>query len=487
MGIVDRDKYTYLLTYSFPCGLPGTKIKVEDGWKNIEDVQLGEKVLTHNNRYERVAKVMTRISPDYYTIRVLGYPELKLTAEHPLYVLRDGRIEWVKVKELRTSDKVCFNVNTKSIPTKCSDKILWLLGRYVADGHINKYTYNSVNFSIAFKKEDEFLNHIPDEMRGKFKRFKKSCWDYRIADADFQELCEECGIGSTNKRIPQWVLDLPVEQARHFFDGYMSGDGHIRDDRDKPLAMFSTTSKELFLGLQMLIAKIYGVICSCYKRVDNRKTTYNDNYNGQFSLSGKTVNQERIGDQIFTPIREITYVDQETPVFNFEVENDNSYTCENIVVHNCTDISLAGTMQGMVEGSNTRSSLLWQVKRILEELKEIDALPQVLLMENVTAIHSEENRPHFKKWLNFLEDIGYSSYSSDLNAADYGVAQHRDRTFVVSLLGEYNYKFPDPIELTKCIEDCFEDLTEEQALQYIVKSQKAYDLLVELDGKGQLD
>ena len=144
-------------------------------------------------------------------------------------------------------------------------------------------------------------------------------------------------------------------------------------------------------------------------------------------------------------------------------------------------------MQGMVEGSNTRSSLLWQVKRILEELKELDALPQVLLMENVTAIHSEENRPHFKRWLNFLEDIGYSSYSSDLNAADYGVAQHRDRTFVVSLLGEYNYKFPDPIELTKCIEDYFEDLTEEQALQYIVKSQKAYDLLVEWDGKGQLD
>lgn len=144
-------------------------------------------------------------------------------------------------------------------------------------------------------------------------------------------------------------------------------------------------------------------------------------------------------------------------------------------------------MQGMAEGSNTRSSLLWQVKRILEELKEIDALPQVLLMENVTAIHSEENRPHFKRWLNFLEDIGYSSYSEDLNAADFGVAQHRDRTFVVSILGEYNYKFPYGIELTTCIEDYFEDLTEEQALQYIVKSKKAYDLLVELDEKEQLD
>jgi DNA (cytosine-5)-methyltransferase 1 len=153
----------------------------------------------------------------------------------------------------------------------------------------------------------------------------------------------------------------------------------------------------------------------------------------------------------------------------------------------CTDISHAGLMQGMAEDSNTRSSLLWQVKRILEELIEIDALPQVLVMENVTAIHNEENRPHYKRWLNFLESIGYSSYSEDLNAADFGVAQHRDRTFVVSILGEYNYKFPHGIELTTCIEDYFEDLTEEQALQYIVKSKKAHDLLVELDEKGQLD
>lgn len=37
------------------------------------------------------------------------------------------------------------------------------------------------------------------------------------------------------------------------------------------------------------------------------------------------------------------------------------------------------------------------------------------------------------------------------------------------------------------MEDYFEDLTEEQALQYIVKSEKALDLLVELDGKNELN
>lgn len=153
----------------------------------------------------------------------------------------------------------------------------------------------------------------------------------------------------------------------------------------------------------------------------------------------------------------------------------------------CTDISIAGRMAGMAEDSGTRSSLLWQVKRILEELKETDSLPQILLMENVTAIHSDENRPHFSKWLDFLNDIGYVSYSTDLNAADFGVAQHRERTFVVSILGEYNYTFPHTMDLSKCIEDYFEDLTEEQALQYVVKSEKALDLLVKLDEKNELE
>ena len=140
----------------------------------------------------------------------------------------------------------------------------------------------------------------------------------------------------------------------------------------------------------------------------------------------------------------------------------------------------------MSEDSGTRSSLLWQVKRILTELG--DDLPQILVMENVPAIHNDQNMPDFRKWLDFLNDLGYSSYMQDLNAWDYNLAQSRERTFVVSLLGDYNYKFPEIIEnLDFCIEDYFEDLTEEQAAQLVVKSDKALDLLVRLDEKGTLE
>lgn len=143
-------------------------------------------------------------------------------------------------------------------------------------------------------------------------------------------------------------------------------------------------------------------------------------------------------------------------------------------------------MQGMSEDSGTRSSLLWQVKRILSELKEIDSLPDVLLMENVPEVHRDRNIKDFNKWTDYLSELGYSSYVEDLNASDFGVAQNRLRTFMVSLLGEYNYKFPNPMDLRYCMEDYFEDLTEEQAMQLVVKSPKAHDLLVKLDEENKL-
>lgn len=152
----------------------------------------------------------------------------------------------------------------------------------------------------------------------------------------------------------------------------------------------------------------------------------------------------------------------------------------------CTDISRAGEQKGFEEGSGTRSSMLWEVKRLLYELNKENRLPDVLLMENVAAIHDEKNKKYFRQWIDVLDDLGYTNYFQDLFAYDYCIPQNRERTFVVSLLGDYNYKMPRQLPLRYCIENFYEDLTEEQALQLVVKSEKAHALLVELDSNGKL-
>jgi DNA (cytosine-5)-methyltransferase 1 len=122
----------------------------------------------------------------------------------------------------------------------------------------------------------------------------------------------------------------------------------------------------------------------------------------------------------------------------------------------CQDLSLAGKGKGMSDTS-TRSGMLWEVERILDECKELGTLPQILLMENVPQVHGEGNTNDFNKWQLKLEELGYSNYWEDLIATDYGIPQTRNRCFMVSILGEYSYSFPPKKELELRLKDMLED------------------------------
>lgn len=82
----------------------------------------------------------------------------------------------------------------------------------------------------------------------------------------------------------------------------------------------------------------------------------------------------------------------------------------------CQDLSLAGKRQGMSD-TTTRSGMLWEVERILTECKELNQLPDILLMENVPQVHGEGAKEDFNKWQLRLEDLGYKNYFKDLNGA----------------------------------------------------------------------
>lgn len=125
----------------------------------------------------------------------------------------------------------------------------------------------------------------------------------------------------------------------------------------------------------------------------------------------------------------------------------------------CQDLSLAGKQQGMKKGTQTRSGLLWEVERLLKGCKE---LPQVLLMENVPQVHSSKNYEDFKDWQNFLSNLGYQNTWADLNAKNYGIPQNRNRTFMVSFLGNSPYEFPESFPLQLKLKDLLEDVVDEK-------------------------
>ena len=150
----------------------------------------------------------------------------------------------------------------------------------------------------------------------------------------------------------------------------------------------------------------------------------------------------------------------------------------------CTDLSVAGKQAGMKKGSGTRSGLLWEVERILKEIRDGGGkLPQILFMENVPQVHANANMEDFQNWIDFLTSLGYVSYWQDLNAKNYGVAQNRERCFMFSFLGEYNYHFPRPIPLKKRLKDYLEDDVDEK---YYINNEKAEKLIKQLIDNGTL-
>lgn len=140
----------------------------------------------------------------------------------------------------------------------------------------------------------------------------------------------------------------------------------------------------------------------------------------------------------------------------------------------CTDLSVAGKMKGMKKGSGTRSGLLWEVERLL---KEMDEKPQVLLMENVPQVHGKKNLSDFEEWIRFLESLGYRNYWQDLNAKNFGVPQNRNRCFMVSLLGDYVYHFPNSRGEDHKLADLLEKTVDEK---YYLNSAKAKKLIEQL-------
>lgn len=106
----------------------------------------------------------------------------------------------------------------------------------------------------------------------------------------------------------------------------------------------------------------------------------------------------------------------------------------------CQDLSIAKNFQnlnsaGIDKGAGTRSGLLWEVERILEEKeKKSNPLPKFLLMENVNAINSPRHNPNFKLWRDKLVEMGYvNKVYKGLQANDFGVPQARSRTFMLSV------------------------------------------------------
>ena len=204
-----------------------------------------------------------------------------------------------------------------------------------------------------------------------------------------------------------------------------------------------------------------------YNREREIQNLYNlgisNNYNEPMTLE----QIKRLNDkQIYTITENILLTHNLVNIQNvkgkdLEIKDTDKYDYILTYSFPCQDLSLAGKGKGMSDTS-TRSGMLWEVERILTECYELGTMPQILLMENVPQVHSQDNLQDFNKWKSRLEQLGYKNYFEDLIATDYGIPQTRNRCFMVSILGDYSYTFPKPIPLKLKLKDMLEDNVDEK-------------------------
>lgn len=107
-----------------------------------------------------------------------------------------------------------------------------------------------------------------------------------------------------------------------------------------------------------------------------------------------------------------------------------------ILIHGspCQDFSSIGQRAGGDEGSGTRSSLMWETINIISQMGKWK--PRIVIWENVKGVLKKPMKHNFYQYLAKMESLGYTNSYQILNAMDFGLPQHRERVFTVSMLGE---------------------------------------------------
>jgi len=495
-----------LLFYSTPCFVAGTLILTEDGYKPIEDVKMGDSVLTHTNKFKRVTAVGSK---PYKGMMVklwgMGTDIIYCTEEHPFYVRRmylkghDSERcfhepEWIKAKNLDKNTYLGYAINTKSElpewdgsvdnrwghakrvnhlkPLFTNLSFWYLMGRYLGDGwkRTNEQYGSSIIICCSERNHDSLIKAFGDCGLHVSEVKERTVTKVHCSMNELHDFVSRYGYYAHGKKIDAETLNLPVEYLGKFIEGYLDSDGHF----DGTLYKTSSVSRELCFGIAQCVAKVYHRPFSLYRtarpsqteiegRVVNQKDSYTVTWKATSDKQDKAFYED---GYIWYPLSKLPVLQEDSvEVFNMSVEDDESYTANGAIVHNCQSISAAGLQHGFAEGSGTRSSIIWYVRDAVKEKR-----PKFLCLENVKAMVSRKFLPMFNLWQTELERLGYVNFAQVLNAKDYGVPQNRERIFLVSiyadeldaLAGKVKYYFPKPLPLEKRLKDVLEDKVDEK-------------------------
>ncbi|MEN9870417.1 MAG: Lactobacillus phage Nyseid, partial [Cyanobacteriota bacterium] len=396
-----------LLLAGFPCFVADTQVISSKGYVPIQDITVEDLVLTHTGNYEKVLQTNCRLSPTVI-LKAEGFAATETTLEHPYWtrlrtktfvnkkpVYTFSEPYWEEVKNLTKNHFIALPILQKEEnPRNLSHEDCWLLGRFIADGHIDnkprKDRANSFNYKIILSIGSDKLVDFQRHVKRKYSQHAHGKSTHRIIFCSklMVELYQDLGLvnGAINKIIPLELLNLPKHLLQSVIEGYMSGDGCYWGGRFSA----SSISLKLIQTLSLAIAKVYNLKTTIIHTkkpptyvIEGRTVNQNDVYSLQYLLDSARVRKDyslHDQDYIWLPVKSVTETHTLKAVYNFEVAHDNSYTANNAVVHNCQSFSKLSNQLGL---STATGLLVHELVRIRDIIK-----PTYFLFENVYMLPS---------------------------------------------------------------------------------------------------
>lgn len=355
----------------YACFLPkSSRITMSDGTsKFIEDVSVGDRVITHTGKSQRVYRAFKKqYKGKIYNLEVEnGRSVYNATSEHPFLTLNQDTLkyEWKKVEDIKVNDLLVRGELEKSSTEELEcEEFWWLLGFYQAEGHISnrngKYLYTV--FSIHQKEEASLLEVLRKlGYKGSVCRDKRGLGcQVTVCDTALAKkiLSYTGGIFKCyEKRVNEEALrhlNSNPKAAINFIAGFMDGDGCIRQLKNRSSSFqykVETTSPHLVSTLDILSASLK-LNCSSQVRLKSYKGRRDRYAVTFFSSAAEEVSKySRLGKNIktdahresykkFVRVKAISVSEYSGTVHNISVEVDNSYISNGLVSHNCHDVML---------------------------------------------------------------------------------------------------------------------------------------------------
>lgn len=313
-----------LVESSNPCLAKGTKIATPFGWRNVEDIQKGDEIITVQGR-GKVESIEENFDSELYEVVLSDGTSLKATKEHQFHAIKANNKEISKVwkciplKELSKGDYLRV-AKFKAIPENKLEPICgfldrdagFLIGILLGDGCYTPKVVKRGHVNISFgtdKGETEWMEVVKKFLEShdfspKVYSYEKTPSKLYFGGSAGREIVSESKLVPTKspqKFIPEDYINSNIHFLRGLIDGIVSTDGNIHISESIPVIRIGSTSKELLTGIRRIFL-MFGIHSRIYKVRDR----------GEMSIEGRDVRVHSyyalniLGDNIRTFCEEFT-------------------------------------------------------------------------------------------------------------------------------------------------------------------------------------